>query len=342
MDGTDRGDSPCARDVHHEHDWALDRRRFAAALRGERAAGRERLARRREQLADERQEAAERRPQEADGSWDYRERARQARKDATEYRASAEASRQRAQEAMREAHDQYPLAARFAELAGHLFASGSLEEVLARIAAAATEVIDGVDLASISLLTQGGRISTPAATDPLAVRLDELQYACGEGPCLEIGLNPQLTYLSVADVSVHPDWPVFGPKAGAHGIHAMLSLGLFPRGTEAPEVAREQPRLGALNLYARQPHAFDHNARDVGLLLAAHAAVAVAGTQNTDQLRAALDSRDVIGQAKGILMARRNLTADQAFDVLRRTSQRLNVKLHDVATRVADTGEAPD
>jgi len=77
------------------------------------------------------------------------------------------------------------------------------------------------------------------------------------------------------------------------------------------------------------------------MLLAAHAAVAVAGTTQTSQLRDALDTRDVIGQAKGILMARRNLTADQAFDVLRRTSQNLNVKLRDLAVRIAETRAVP-
>jgi hypothetical protein len=198
-------------------------------------------------------------------------------------------------------------------------------------------------MASITLLSANGQISTPASTDELALRLDELQYGSGEGPCLEIGLDPGLSHLSIPDISTHPRWPRFGPLAGAHGVHAVLSIGMFPNGwSERTEQGGDHPRLGSLNLYARRPRAFDHNARDVGLLLAAHAAVALAGATNLSQLRAALDSRDVIGQAKGILMARRHLTADQAFDLLRRTSQRLNMKLRDVAARIADSATGPD
>ena len=219
--------------------------------------------------------------------------------------------------------------------------------MLSRIVEASVEVIDGADLAGVSLFAARGGISTPAHTDALALRLDELQYDTGEGPCRDINGDAALPYLVVSDVASYPGWPTFGPLAGRLGIHAVLSLGLFPRspaadgsnGATVPGGGRR--RLGTLNLYARERRAFDDDARDVGMLLAAHAAVAVAGTTQTSQLRDALDTRDVIGQAKGILMARRNLTADQAFDVLRRTSQNLNVKLRDLAVRIAETRAVP-
>ncbi len=255
--------------------------------------------------------------------------------------------RQQAEAARRALRTQYPLAARFTELAEHLFAAGSMDEVLSRIVEASVEVIDGADLAGVSLFAARGGISTPAYTDALALRLDELQYDTGEGPCRDINGDAALPYLVVSDVASYPGWPTFGPLAGRLGIHAVLSLGLFPRspaadgsnGATVPGGGRR--RLGTLNLYARERRAFDDDARDVGMLLAAHAAVAVAGTTQTSQLRDALDTRDVIGQAKGILMARRNLTADQAFDVLRRTSQNLNVKLRDLAVRIAETRAVP-
>ena len=110
-----------------------------------------------------------------------------------------------------------------------------------------------------------------------------------------------------------------------------LSLQLFVEGDN----------LGALNLYARQPHAFGEESEDVGLLLAAHAAVAVAGARAEEHLRRAVDSRDLIGQAKGILMERYKITADQAFQVLARVSQQTNRRLADVADELTQTGSVP-
>lgn len=122
----------------------------------------------------------------------------------------------------------------------------------------------------------------------------------------------------------------------------MLSLGIFP------DPGAELPRLGSLNLYSREPAGFDDGGRDVGMLLAAHAGVAFAAVSadaeaelRTAQLERAMEGRDVIGQAKGILMAGGKLTPDQAFDLLRDASNRLNTKLIDLARRVTETGEAP-
>jgi GAF domain-containing protein len=236
----------------------------------------------------------------------------------------------------------YPPVTRLAELAQHLFTPDSVEEVLARIVTAAVDVIDGADLASLSVLAGGG-IKTPAYTDPLALHLDELQYDTGEGPFVATTVGGHLPYLEVSDLAAHPGWSTFRLLAGNQGIRAVLSLGVFTSGSAGRRAGRRPGwrTLGALNLYARRPGAFNHNARDVGLLLAAYSAVALAATAQTSQLREALCSRDVIGQAKGILMERRKLTADEAFEVLRRTSQRLNIKLRDLAARITATGAEP-
>ena len=93
--------------------------------------------------------------------------------------------------------------------------------------------------------------------------------------------------------------------------------------------------MGALNLYSKHRNAFDDEALAVGSVFATHAAVALAGAQQDEQMYKALQSRDVIGQAKGILMAQQNVSADEAFDILRRASQRMNIKLREVAERVA-------
>ncbi len=103
----------------------------------------------------------------------------------------------------------------------------------------------------------------------------------------------------------------------------------------------EGDQLGGLNLYAGGPGAFDDESQDIGQMLAAHAAVAVAGAEREENLRSAVSSRDVIGQAKGILMERHELTADQAFAVLARVSQELNRKLADVARELTDTRAVP-
>jgi hypothetical protein len=99
--------------------------------------------------------------------------------------------------------------------------------------------------------------------------------------------------------------------------------------------------LGALNLYAQHPHAFDNDAEHIGLLLAGPAAVAMVSALRRHHLRTALTNRDVIGKAKGILMERHKITAEQAFRMLLHHSQTNNRKLHDIAADLADTGQLP-
>ncbi len=128
-------------------------------------------------------------------------------------------------------------------------------------------------------------------------------------------------------------WPTFGPDAAARGIGSLISYKLAADDT-----------VGALNLYGRRPRAFDDGGRDAASLLAIFASVVLASTHarlQAVQLRQALESRDVIGQAKGILMERERVTADAAFDMLRRASQQVNRKLRDLAEDIASTGEEP-
>jgi ANTAR domain-containing protein len=99
--------------------------------------------------------------------------------------------------------------------------------------------------------------------------------------------------------------------------------------------------LGALNLYSREPAAFDDESEHVGLLFASHATVAMAGAQRNEQLNRALGTRDLIGQAKGILMERHKLTAEQAFMLLVRASQASHMKLRDIAEQLTTMGELP-
>lgn len=139
-------------------------------------------------------------------------------------------------------------------------------------------------------------------------------------------------------------WPTLAGQPTDFGVLSALSyrLGVTDGSTADPGNASS----ASLTSYGVVTDAFDDQAREIGLILAAHASVAARTVQERDalqqveqHLRAALSSRDVIGQAKGILMERLQLTAEEAFDALRRSSQRLNEKLRDVAHRIAETGQ---
>ncbi len=140
------------------------------------------------------------------------------------------------------------------------------------------------------------------------------------------------------DLEDEPRWPTFGPAAAQAGVRSLLAL---------PVQVNEDP--GALNLYARYPQAFGVIDRGKGMLLAAMAGMAFSTARlHEDEERraanfqAALATREMIGQAQGILMERERITPDEAFDILRRASQHLNIKLRDIAQNVVDTGERPD
>jgi GAF domain-containing protein len=228
-----------------------------------------------------------------------------------------------------------PLAQQFGTLTYSLLDASTAGEVLRQIVNAAVRVVPGADLVSITLRSRDGKFHTPVETDPVAIELDQLQYDLLEGPCLDVADPAGPAVASAPDLAAAAAWPRFGPAAAERGMGAVLSTALLP------DV--QSPRLsGALNIYSRRRHGLEQTDQAVALLLATHASLALAHTEAVDaatlqaeQLHRAIDSRDVIGQAKGILMARRGLTADEAFDLLRRSSQGLNVKLVQLAEMIA-------
>jgi hypothetical protein len=228
-----------------------------------------------------------------------------------------------------------PLAREFVRLAEHLSDSTSVHGVLRRVVHAARAVVPGADLVSVTMRAADG-FHTPVHTDPLASRLDEVQYRLDEGPCVESTRTPGLGLTYSRDLGAGREFPRFGPAAADLGVHSVLAVGLFPHGGA-------EPRMGALNLYSHERGGLDELDRDLALVLAAHASTALGATMassaadlEASQLREALNSRDVIGQAKGILMERRGISADEAFDTLRRASQALNVKLAQVAETLVE------
>jgi GAF domain-containing protein len=220
-------------------------------------------------------------------------------------------------------------------LARLLLADETLETTLQRVASLACRTLEPCDLASVTMITDG-RPSTPAHTDPEADELDRAQYRSRRGPCLEAYDVGQAVRRTITDDG---PWPEFAAEAERSGVRSVLAV---------PLVASDRP-LGALNLYSRTAEGYSDADEETAVLFSEQAAVACANAEVywrtyalTEHLRDALESRDVIGQAKGILMARRGCTPDTAFDTLRRVSQNRNIKLRQIAEQVVYHGDLDD
>jgi len=207
--------------------------------------------------------------------------------------------------------------------------AGSVHETLQRTVDMAVETIPGCGHAGVSII-HGRKVSTPAASDSVALRMDAIQYEAQEGPCLDAIADRQT--FKTDDLTRERRWPKFSVR-GHHetGVTSMLAFRLFARGHT----------FGALNLFSNQRAAFGEEADQIGALFAALASTALAAAQREEDLVTALGNRDVIGQAKGILMERHHVTDDEAFEMLKRASQNLNVRVAALAERVSQTGESP-
>lgn len=220
----------------------------------------------------------------------------------------------------------------FEELSRSAPAGGDLSSVFERVAALAVSSVQACDEASISVLDERGRVNTPCASAQVVAELDNEQYRAGAGPCVSAVTGEEPTVYS-AEVASDERWPEFGRTAAARGFGSVFSRRFDAGGP-----------VGGINFYARGTNAFGDDDKTAATLLATFAgAVAALAHQRTaaSHLRAALESRDVIGQAKGILMEREKVTAEEAFEQLRKASQHLNRKLRDLAEEIATTGEAP-
>jgi GAF domain-containing protein len=214
-----------------------------------------------------------------------------------------------------------PTASVFAEIALVLQDVPSHEQTLEQVAQLAQETL-ACDFASITLRHSGGRLETVASTHPDVEKADAMQYEFGEGPCYE-AVKEEGNFLS-QNVAQDERWPRWGPEAAKLGLNSLLGLRL----------QTHQETFGALNLYHRQPHAYDDDDIALAGIFATHASVALAASSNDANLRRAIDTRHVIGQAQGILMERFGLDDVRAFAVLRRLSQDGNIKLRKVAQQI--------
>lgn len=226
-------------------------------------------------------------------------------------------------------HPELALAGMLAEVSQLLVGAADVDTAISEVCRLAVENIPGCESASVSLVSRGA-LRSVGVTSEEAAEFDDLQYREGEGPCLEAIKNHEV--VRTDDLRYDRRWPALAGAAERPGsVRSVLAYCLR---------AGDRP-IGALNLYSSQADAFDRGSRvaAVGALFSRHAAVALAGAQTLEGLRVALDSRETISVAMGILMAREGLTRAKAFDVLRRASQRENIKLRDIAARIAGGSE---
>lgn len=216
-------------------------------------------------------------------------------------------------------------------------------EVVEHVTTATQLLIGGADFVSVTLRGEDGRYFTPVATSDICCELDQVQYRHAEGPCVECAREDGPGFAYSSQLSTDERWPHFGPAAAALGVESVLSTTLVP----GPRVMHPP---GALNVYAAAADGIGEEDKTMALVLTSHLSLALAHTSAVNyhqlkehQLKQAIASRDVIGQAKGILMHRQGISAEKAFELLRQTSQDLNVKLAEVAltvvTRHGELGE---
>jgi GAF domain-containing protein len=213
----------------------------------------------------------------------------------------------------------------------------SMESLLQTVAELARSAMEGDTEASVTLIVKD-RPTTVASTGQLALDLDETQYERDQGPCLHAARSGEL--IEIADTRTDTRWPEYTSRAAEQGNLSSLSVPL--------QIDEFEQVSGALNIYAKESGAFDEGSRSVAQAFGPYAAVAAGNLyayQNArdmaDNLQAALESRAVIDQAKGVLMERYKLSAEQAFQVLAQASMNANRKVRDIADHLVATGELP-
>lgn len=197
-----------------------------------------------------------------------------------------------------------------------------VEETLTSVTRACVDLLPCVVAASVLSVEGPEKHSSLGPTSALATNLDELQNRLQEGPCWDAATSDAVT--RAPDLTADGRWPRFGPAAVESGVRSMLSFRLFTF----------DRRVAALNLFAEATDAFSDEAETIGGMLATHAATAMTANDRELQFRSALASRDLIGQAKGILMERYDIDAVRAFELLSTLSSDRNIRLADLAAKI--------
>jgi len=221
------------------------------------------------------------------------------------------------------------------DIGSRFLSEGDPTAVLELLVALTVERVPGAEYAGITLSGPDRRFTTVAASDDLVRVTDGIQYELGAGPCVDAVLKQ--SRFNARDLRTDARWPEFGRRAAElTGILSMFSQRLY--------MENDRGLIAGLNAYSRQPAAFDELSETIGLLMATHGALALSNStaqQKARNLERALESSRDIGIAIGILMARNQVTRDQAFGLLRIASQHGHRKLAQVAAQVAETGALP-
>ncbi|NEK60104.1 GAF and ANTAR domain-containing protein [Geodermatophilus sabuli] len=220
------------------------------------------------------------------------------------------------------------------DLSRVVLAGRSLDEALGDVTDIASRGIPGAESTSITLI-RGEKAFTAAYTGEMSLAADELQYDQGYGPCMDAGRGGVV--LRIDDMRTEQRWPDYVSRVVGVGVLSSLSVPLPFQGTS----------IGALNIYSSQPAAFaTPESLDAGSQVAGAIAVAVANAdaharlgEHARNMQLAMQSRAVIEQAKGVLMAQRRVDAEQAFEILREASQRYNRKLRDIAVGIVESAQ---
>jgi GAF domain-containing protein len=220
---------------------------------------------------------------------------------------------------------------RIAELVQELHSrtDSGADTVIAELAEHAAVEVPGAQYAGITVTHGGKNVETPAATHMWPMLLDKIQQRHQEGPCLTAAWEEKTVH--VADLENDHRFPRYRADALAETpIRSVMAFQLFIAGET----------MGALNVYAEQPNVFDEASRSIGLVFAAHSSVVWSSARREEQFKHALASRDIIGQAKGMIMERYGVDAVQAFALLRKLSQDANVPLARIATDLVNKADA--
>jgi GAF domain-containing protein len=216
-----------------------------------------------------------------------------------------------------------------ADLASQLADDATPAEHLDRIVHLAQHLVPGTEHAGVSLLKRED-ITTLASTSSVPVEVDQIQRDLGTGPIFAARAVHDV--LRIDDVTTDGRWPKYADELERLGVHSVL----------ISELPMTHGTVSLLSLYASRRRAFSTAAELVVPVFAARASIALAHAEEVANLHRAIDSRQVIGEAVGILMERHRLASDEAFERLVRASQRKHVKLRDLAVRMTETGEDPE
>lgn len=216
------------------------------------------------------------------------------------------------------------LATVLARAAEQIGAPRTMSESVNGIVHAARESLPDIEHVGITIVHRDGRLETVAGTDELVYALDRLQYVAGEGPCLTALHDDDEPVTVVEHAARETRWGRFIPRAVELGLTSQLGVRLF----------FDDRTVGVLNLYSTSSQTVSAETRHTAELFATHAALAYGHARRFTDLQGALGTREVVGQAVGIVMERYGLSAERAFDYLVRVSSTGELKLRDVAREI--------